>query len=64
MQEQAPMTIRTIVQEVIETRIFTAQQEELINSMVQRQQFTADDMRTLGDLIEALSQGVVWTVQD
>lgn len=58
------MTIRTIVREVIETRVFTAQQEELINTLVQHKQFTADDMRTLGDLIEALSQGVILTVQE
>lgn len=58
------MTIRTIVNEVIRTRVFTATQEEQINSLIQHKQFNTDDMKILGDLVDALSQGVILTLEE
>lgn len=57
------MTIRIIVEEVIRTRVFTAHQEEQINTLMQTKQFNAEDMKTLGNLIDALREGAILTVE-
>ncbi|MEM6447200.1 MAG: hypothetical protein AAFY57_09270 [Cyanobacteria bacterium J06642_2] len=47
-------TIRAITHEALSNRVFTAQHERAISTLLIRHQYTADDLLRLSDLMDAL----------
>ncbi len=55
------MTIQTIVQQVLQSRILTRFEENTIDTLLQTQTYSESDLQALEALIEALSDRSVVT---
>ncbi|MEN9225730.1 MAG: hypothetical protein Q6L60_13050 [Thermostichus sp. HHBFW_bins_43] len=53
------MTIRLIVEEILQTRCFTSQHDDLIHRLLCDRCFDDADLRALGYLTEMMIQGAI-----
>lgn len=58
------MSIREIIQEVLQSSVLTPQQESAINKILLEQSYTPSDLDALDELIEAIFRREVQTASD